>query len=128
MAIQVKCVVVDDHPAVRRGLALLLADSDDIDLVCSVDSAEAAVEAVAEHQPDMLVVDLRLPGMDGISLVRRLAEQTPRMKTVVYSAYGDRGLLCDAIGAGVRGYVMKGSPPEDLIRAIRTVAAGEAFV
>ena len=128
MATEIRCVAVDDHPAVRQGLALLLAGAGDIDLVRAVDRGEDAIAAIAEHEPDIAIVDLRLPGMDGISLVKRIAEQAPSVATVVYSAYGDRGLLCDAIGAGVRGYVMKGSPPEDLIRAIRTVAAGEAFV
>lgn len=125
---QTRCVAVDDHPAVRQGLALLLAGAGDIDLVKAVGRGELAMEAIAEHDPDVAIVDIRLPGVDGLALVRWIAEQAPEVKTVVYSAYGDRGLLCDAIGAGVRGYVMKGSPPEDLIRAIRTVVAGDAFV
>lgn len=128
MDIQTRCVAVDDHPAVRQGLALLLAEAGDIDLVGAVGRGEPAMEAIAEHAPDVAIVDIRLPGVDGLALVRWIAEQAPQVKTVVYSAYGDRGLLCDAIGAGVLGYVMKGSPPEDLIRAIRTVAAGDAFV
>ena len=128
MAAQTKCLAVDDHPAVRQGLALLLAGADDIDLVESVDCGEAVLDAIEKHQPTVVIVDVRLPGMDGISAVKRIAERAPGVNTVVFSAYGDKRLLSDAIAAGARGYVMKGSPPEDLIRAIRTVDEGKAFV
>lgn len=128
MATLTKCLAVDDHPAVRQGLALLLAGAEDIDLVESVDCGEAVLAAIAEHQPTVAIVDVRLPGIDGISAVKRIAEQAPGVRTVVFSAYGDKRLLSDAIAAGARGYVMKGSPPEDLIRAIRTVDEGKAFV
>ena len=128
MAAQTRCLAVDDHAAVRQGLALLLAGADDIELVDSVDSGEAALAAIEQHDPGVVIVDVRLPGMDGISAVKRIAERAPAVNTVVFSAYGDKRLLSDAIAAGARGYVMKGSPPEDLIRAIRTVGEGKAFV
>ena len=128
MAPPTKCLAVDDHAAVRQGLALLFAGTDDIELVDSVDSGEAALDAIKQHDPGVVIVDVRLPGMDGISAVKRIAERAPVVNTVVFSAYGDKRLLSDAIAAGARGYVMKGSPPADLIRAIRTVGAGKAFV
>ena len=128
MAPPTKCLAVDDHAAVRQGLALLFAGTDDIELVDSVDSGEAALDAIKQHDPGVVIVDVRLPGMDGISAVKRIAERAPSVNTVVFSAYGDKRLLSDAIAAGARGYVMKGSPPEDLIRAIRTVDEGKAFV
>ena len=128
MVAQTKCLAVDDHPAVRQGLARLLAGADDIDLVESVDSGEAVLEAIERYSPSVVIVDVRLPGIDGISAVKRIAERAPDVKTVVFSAYGDKRLLSDAIAAGARGYVMKGSPPEDLLRAIRTVSVGKAFV
>jgi len=128
MASAIRCLSVDDHPAVTQGLALLLGGSDDIDLVESVHSGEEALDAVRRHDPEVVIVDVRLPGMDGISTVKRLAAHSPGTGTVVFSAYGDKRLLSDAISAGARGYVMKGSPPDDLLRAIRTVNRGEAFV
>ena len=73
-------------------------------------------------------MDVRLPGIDGISAVKRIQQVAPSVQTVVFSAYGDKRLLSDALAAGARGYVMKGSPPEDLLRAIRTVITGKAFV
>ncbi len=128
MTAPTKCLAVDDHPAVRQGLALLLAAAENIDLVDAVDSGEAVLAAIEEHRPTVVIVDVRLPGIDGISAVKRIAERAPHVKTVVFSAYGDKRLLSDAIAAGARGYVMKGSPPEDLVRAIRTVDQGKAFV
>ena len=128
MVAQTRCLAVDDHPAVRQGLALLLAGAEDLDLVDSVDCGEGVIEAIEKFQPSVVIVDVRLPGIDGISAVKQIAERAPQVKTVVFSAYGDKRLLSDAIAAGARGYVMKGSPPEDLIRAIRTVNVGKAFV
>lgn len=128
MATTIKCLAVDDHPAVRQGLALLLGGAPDIDLVESVHSGEEVMDAVRRHGPEVVIVDVRLPGVDGISTVKRLTADAPETATVVFSAYGDKRLLSDAISAGARGYVMKGSPPDDLLRAIRTVNDGDAFV
>ncbi len=106
----------------------MLASAGDIELAEVVDSGKIALEAIEQHRPDVVIVDVRLGDMDGIAVVREIAERASGVKTVVFSAYGDRGLLSDALGAGARGYVMKGSPPDDLVRAIRMVAAGDAFV
>ncbi len=123
-----KCLVVDDHSVVQQGLDLLLGAFDDLELVGTVDSGEAAVDAVADLQPQIVLMDVRLPGIDGVSTVKRIQQVAPSVQFVMFSAYGDKRLLSDALAAGARGYVLKGSPPEDLVRAIRTVAAGKAFV
>jgi DNA-binding NarL/FixJ family response regulator len=128
MTATTKCLAVDDHPAVRHGLGLMFGDTPDLELVGHVDSGEEVVEAVERLRPEVVIMDVRLPGIDGISAVKRLAEVSGDVKTVMFSAYGDKRLLSDAIAAGARGYVMKGSPPEDLLRAIRTVVAGKPFV
>jgi DNA-binding NarL/FixJ family response regulator len=123
-----RCLSVDDHPTVRQGLGRMFGQAPDVELVGSVDSGEAVIDAVRRLQPEVVIVDVRLPGIDGISTLKRIAEAAPDVKTVVFSAYGDKRLLADAIAAGARGYVMKGSPPEDLFRAIRTVKGGKPFV
>ena len=128
MAAPITCLAVDDHAAVRQGLELLLDGVEDIELIETVHSGEEALTAIERHDPEVVIVDVRLPGIDGISTVKRITQQAPHAGTVVFSAYGDKRLLSDAIAAGARGYVMKGSPPEDLIRAIRTVKSGNAFV
>jgi len=123
-----RCLVVDDHTVVRQGLDLLLGDIDDLEIVGQVADGEEALRAVEELQPEVVLMDVRLPGIDGVSAVKRIHETSPNVKFVIFSAYGDKRLLSDAIAAGARGYVMKGSPPDDLLRAIRTVAEGKAFV
>ena len=124
----VRCLAVDDHPSVLRGLALVLEAASDVELVGSAGSGEDALEQAADLDAAVAIVDVRLPGIDGITTIKRLREVAPRTAAVVFSAYGDRRLLSDAIAAGARGYVLKGSPLEDLLRAIRTVAAGDAYV
>jgi DNA-binding NarL/FixJ family response regulator len=113
---------------VRQGLDILFGSIDDLELVGTVGSGEEAIEAVRDLNPEVVLVDVRLPGIDGVSMVKRIHQEAPGVQFVVFSGYGDKRLLSDAIAAGARGYVMKGSPPEDLLRAIRTVAAGKAFV
>jgi DNA-binding NarL/FixJ family response regulator len=122
------CLVVDDHPTVRQGLGLTFGDTEDLELVGHVTTGEAVVDAVRRLSPEVVIMDVRLPGIDGISAVKQIAASCPDVHTVVFSAYGDKRLLSDAIAAGARGYVMKGSPPEDLLRAIRTVVTGKPFV
>ena len=128
MARAIRCLAVDDHASVRQGLSLLFGGLDDLELLGTVETGEEALTAIEELQPEVVVIDVRLPGIDGISAVKRIQQTAPSVGTVVFSAYGDKRLLSDALAAGARGYVMKGSPPEDLLRAIRTVSAGKAFV
>ena len=128
MGPRTRCLGVDDHPVVRQGLDLLFGQLDDLELVATVETGEEALDAVARLQPQVVLIDVRLPGIDGISALKRIHEAAPSVHFVVFSAYGDKRLLSDAIAAGARGYVMKGSPPDDLLRAIRTVAEGKPFV
>ena len=123
-----KCLVVDDHSVVQQGLELLIGDIEDLELVGVVESGEDALDAVARLKPQIVLMDVRLPGIDGVSAVKKIQQVAPSVQFVMFSAYGDKRLLSDALAAGARGYVLKGSPPEDLVRAIRTVATGKAFV
>jgi two-component system, NarL family, response regulator DesR len=113
---------------VRQGLTLMFGAEEDLELVSTVDRGEQVLEAIERDQPEVVIMDVRLPGIDGISALKRIAQNAPGVKTVVFSAYGDKRLLSDAISAGARGYVMKGSPPEDLLRAVRAVTSGKPFV
>jgi DNA-binding NarL/FixJ family response regulator len=128
MSTRTKCLAVDDHPTVRKGLGLMFGQAEDLDLIASVETGEEVVEAVERLRPEVVIVDVRLPGVDGISVVKQISQVAPEVKTVVFSAYGDKRLLSDALSAGADGYVLKGSPPEDLLRAVRTVSAGKPFV
>jgi DNA-binding NarL/FixJ family response regulator len=128
MARATRCLAVDDHPSVRQGLALLFGGLDDLELLGTVETGEEALDAIQRLKPEVVIMDVRLSGIDGISAVKRIQATAPTVHTVIFSAYGDKRLLSDALTAGARGYVMKGSPPEDLLRAIRTVTDGKAFV
>ena len=128
MATGTRCLVVDDHSVLAEGLAILFGDNDDLELIGTVSSGEEAIEAVSQLKPQIVLMDVRLPGIDGVSAVKRIHQASPSTQFVMFTAYGDKRLLSDAIAAGARGYVMKGSPPADLLRAIRTVADGKAFV
>jgi len=128
MATKTRCLAVDDHQVVRQGLEILFGDTDDLELIGTVGTGEDAVEMIKENEPQIVLMDVRLPGMDGVSTIKRIHEEAPNVQFVVFSAYGDRRLVSDAIAAGARGYVMKGAPPDDLLRAIRTVAVNKPFV
>jgi DNA-binding NarL/FixJ family response regulator len=107
---------------------LLFAQAEDLELVGALESGEAILAKMEQLRPEVVIMDVRLPGMDGISAVKRMAVIAPGVHSVMFTAYGDRRLLSDAIGAGARGYVLKASPPEDLLRAVRTVCDGRSFV
>ena len=84
MAAPTKCLAVDDHPAVRHGLGLMFGDTPDLELVGHVDSGEEVIDAVARLKPEIVIMDVRLPGIDGISAVKRIAEANPGVKTVMF--------------------------------------------
>jgi DNA-binding NarL/FixJ family response regulator len=128
MSTTVRCLAVDDHPTVRQGIGLMFGQVSDLELVGTVENGEGVIDACKKLRPQVVIMDVRLPGIDGISAIKRIAESCPDVQTVMFSAYGDKRLLSDAIAAGARGYVMKGSPPEDLVRAVRTVTTGKPFV
>src|SRR5439155_21641337 len=106
-----KCLVVDDHTVVTQGLDLLLGDMDDLELVKTVHTGEEALEAVERLEPQVVLMDVRLPGIDGVSAVKRIQQAAPSVQVVRFSAYRDKRLPSDALAARGRGYVMKGSPP-----------------
>ena len=121
-------MAVDAHPCLLQGLTVLFRDAVDLDLVGQATSADAAVEALESHRPDVTIVDVHLPGLNGVEALERTRAAAPEAVAVVYSAYGDRRLLTDAIAAGARGYVLKTSPVADLLRAVRATAAGQPYV
>ncbi len=125
---RIRCTAVDHHPCLLHGLGVVFSGVRDIELVAGLPSAEAGLVAAETHQPDVAIMAVRLPGISGIDAIERLAAVSPATATVLYSAYGDRQILTDAIGAGARGYVLKSSPISDLLRAVRAVAGGEAYV
>ena len=119
-------LVVDDHPLFRAGLEALLATVADVEVVGSVGDGAAAVRAVAEQAPDVVLMDLNLPGIPGLEATRRIAAAHPDTAVLVLTMVDDDDSVLAALRVGARGYVLKGAAQEEVLSAIRTVAAGGA--
>lgn len=123
----IRVLVADDHPAFRRGLQLMLADTDDISIEGEAASGSQAVELGEQLAPDVILMDLRMPNLDGIEATRRLSRNNPAPAIVVLTMFEDDDSVLAAMRAGARGYVLKGAEQDEIIRAIRAAAAGEAI-
>jgi DNA-binding NarL/FixJ family response regulator len=123
----IRIVVVDDHPMVREGVRHALARADDIEVVAGAGSVQEAVEVVQETQPDIAVVDLRMPDGGGLAAIRRFREAESDCKCVVFSSFASPGDVSGALKEDVDGYILKESLPDELISALRLVAKGRRF-
>jgi len=123
----IRLLIVDDHPAFRRGLELMLSDVDDIEVVAQAASGEEAVELAVQATPDVVLMDLRMPGLDGIECTRRLKRLHSSLSVVVLTMFEDDASVFAAMRAGARGYVLKGADQDEIERAVRAAAAGEAI-
>jgi DNA-binding NarL/FixJ family response regulator len=126
--VSITCLIADDHPGIVQSVRSFLELEADIEVVGEASRGDDALAKIEQLQPAVAVLDLRMPGLDGIEVARRAAASTPETASILFTAYGDRALVGDALDAGVRGYVLKESPLEDLVRAIRLVARGSAYV
>jgi DNA-binding NarL/FixJ family response regulator len=123
----VTCLVADDHPAVLDAVCEFLGSSG-IEIVGRAADGEEALEKLETRKPHVALVDLRMPRLGGIEVARRAGRSTPETAVILYTGYGDRALLTEALDAGVRGFVLKEAPMEDLLRAVRAIAAGGQYV
>jgi DNA-binding NarL/FixJ family response regulator len=117
-------LLVDDHQMVRTGLATLLSSTDDLVVVGQAGDGAEAVEVAASTRPDVVLMDLSMPVMDGIEATRRLVAAHPDLRVVVLTSFSDRSRVSEALAAGAVGYQLKDAEPADLIAAVRTAAAG----
>ncbi len=124
----IRVVVADDQAAVREPLATVLDLFDDIDVVATAANGAEAVAAVAREPVDVVLMDLRMPGMDGIEATRRLGEEHPGVAVVVLTTFADDDSILAALGAGARGYLTKNAGRQDIARAIRAAAAGQSVL
>ena len=121
-------LLVDDHELVRRGVRAFLETQPGITVVAEAGGGEEAVRLAAEHAPDVALMDLIMPGMDGVEATRRLTAQSPRTNVIVLTSYHDDEHVFPAIRAGALSYVLKEVGPEQLADAVRKAAAGEAVL
>ncbi|GID30600.1 response regulator transcription factor [Paractinoplanes brasiliensis] len=123
----IRTLIVDDHAAFREGLRALLETSDDIVVADEAASGEQALALAPAVQPDVVLLDLAMPGMGGIAATERLVRDMPHVRVLVLSMADDDDSVFAAMRAGARGYVLKGARKAELLRAVRSVAAGEAI-
>jgi two-component system response regulator DevR len=125
VTVAVRVVIVDDHEIVRVGLAAVLEDTPDLSVVAMVGTAAEALEAVAEHQPDVVVLDLRLPDRSGIAILPELRQLSPGTRVLALTSYGEDRAVLASVRAGVDGFLTKTTDSEALVEAIRAVAQGK---
>ena len=124
----IRLVVADDHPIVLQGLQQLFERHDDFEVVCSCPDGVTALEAVAKHQPDVLVMDLRMPGKSGLEVLRELSAAQSQCRSILLTAIVRDNEVREAVKLGVRGIVLKESSPEVLVDCVRRVYRGEQWI
>jgi DNA-binding NarL/FixJ family response regulator len=125
---RIRVMCVDDHPIVRKGIASLLANESDTVLVGEASTGKEAVESFRALRPDVLLIDLRMPEMDGISAIHQIRREFPEARIIALTSYAGDQDIYQALEAGVRGYLLKETVHTEVIRAIRTVHAGRRLV
>jgi DNA-binding NarL/FixJ family response regulator len=123
-----KVVICDDQATIRDGLEMLLTLEKDIDVVGRAQDGWEAVEMAAKQQPDLVLMDLKMPGMNGIEATRQIRARYPAVKVLVLTTYDDDEWVFDAVRAGAAGYLLKDTPREELIRAVKETVLGKSFV
>ena len=124
----IRVVIADDHAVVRQGLRSFLGLQDDIEVVGEAADGAEALRAVDALRPDVVLIDLVMPGIDGLGAIERIREQAPETRILVLTSFADESKLFAALRAGAAGYLLKDVQPAELAQAIRTVAAGEALL
>ncbi len=124
----IRILVADDHPVVRDGLVAMLSTQSDFQVVAEASSGQEAVEKAAALQPDVVLLDLEMPGMDGVEALKSLHARQPALRALVFTAFDTDERILGAVRAGAQGYLLKGAPREELFHAIRVVSGGGSLL
>ncbi|MFY9112973.1 MAG: response regulator transcription factor [Desulfomonilia bacterium] len=124
----IRVLVVDDHPIVREGLKQILSDTEDILVVDEADSGQAVLTSAARSNFDVVLLDISMPGRDGLEVLRELKQQKPKLPVLILSMYPEEHYAVRVLRAGASGYLTKSSAPDELISAIRKVASGRKYI
>jgi DNA-binding NarL/FixJ family response regulator len=122
----IRVLVAEDHPVVRSGLLQLLGNVDEVDVVGAATGGEEAVRLATAERPDVVLMDLEMPDLDGIEATRRIRAAAPGVNVVLLTAFSDRKRILDAIDAGAVGYLLKDVEPDELVRGLEAAARGES--
>ena len=126
--VTIKVVIADDHSLVRQGLRRYLDMAEDIDVVGEASNGEEAIALVEKASPDIVLLDIRMPGVDGLEAARAIRDKHPDVGVIMLTAYDDRQFVVEAVRAGARGYVLKARDAEHLIQTVRLVAGGNMVI
>jgi DNA-binding NarL/FixJ family response regulator len=121
-------LLVDDEALMRAGVRMVLSHAPDIEVVAEAGDGAEGVDLALRHRVDVVLMDIRMPGMDGLTAIERLATLAPSVRVVVLTSLGDDEYITRALTAGAAGFVLKDTGPQDLIQAVRVVAAGDAIL
>ncbi|MCP3803760.1 response regulator transcription factor [Allokutzneria sp. A3M-2-11 16] len=124
----IRVIVADDEQLVRAGIKLVLSSAPDIEVVAEAADGRAAVTAVVAHVVDVVLLDIRMPGLDGLDALAEIRRLSPRTRVVMLTTFGESGNIERALDAGAVGFLLKDRAAEELISAVRAIAAGEAFL
>ncbi len=124
---QIRILLADDHTVIRSGLRLLLEQQEDFKVVAEASDGREAVALVAKHHPDVAILDIGMPQLNGIEATRQILSAEPATQVVILSMHTDEGYVLRALKAGARAYILKNSAEADLMRAVRSVAEGKSF-
>jgi DNA-binding NarL/FixJ family response regulator len=125
---EITVLIVDDHDVVREGLRLSLSRSPNIRVVGEASDGETAVAMTKRRKPNVVVMDVRMPGMDGLEATKAISLEVPESAVLIFTAYSERSLLSRGLESGAKGYILKEAPHDTLLRAITKVAGGETYV
>ena len=126
MAKEIRVLLADDHVLVRQGIRQFLEDEGNIEVVAEADDGSQALQLIEQHQPDIAVLDIRMPEMTGIEATRRIKAQFPQVRVLILTAYDDDPYVFALLQAGADGYVLKTASADELVRAVRTVYEGQS--
>jgi two-component system response regulator NreC len=124
----IRVLLADDHKIVREGLCALLDKQEDIEVVAEAEDGHQALKLVQETSPNVAVIDIAMPGLNGIETTRRIVDKNPKVKVIALSMYSDRRLVARMLGAGASGYLLKDCAFEELAQAIRAVATEQTYL
>ena len=124
----IRVVLADDEPVVRFGVKAVLATGGDIEVVAEAENGSEALDLVAKHRPDVAVLDIRMPGVDGLDAAVRIREHHPDTRTLVLTTFADDTYISRALGEGAGGFVLKTGDPQEIIAGVRAVASGAAYL
>ena len=125
---EIKIVIVDDHEMVRNGLSVMLEREEDFTVIGEANNGKEAVELVGKLQPDVILMDLRMPEMDGVEAMRQIRAKDDSVEFLVLTTFDSDEYIFDAIEAGAKGYLLKDTSREELFKAVRTVNRGESLI